>query len=69
MITESQIKATVRSVSGTGTAVELKDGGERGAGRLALQVRALKGKVIAEWYAVITATEGVGRRRSAPIPL
>ncbi|MDO8838424.1 MAG: hypothetical protein Q7V31_05805 [Parvibaculum sp.] len=52
MITESQIKAAMRSGSVTGKTVELKDGGERSAGRLALHVRALKGKVVAEWYAV-----------------
>jgi len=52
MITESQIKAAVRSAPTSGKTKELKDDGDRGAGRLALQVRALKSKVVAEWYAV-----------------
>lgn len=59
MITESQIKAAVRRVTVSDKKrprIELKDDGERGAGRLALIARRLGDKVedtvATEWYAV-----------------
>jgi integrase len=53
MITESQIKAAVRRVTaGETPRVDLKDDGERGAGRLALIVRRMNDKVATGWYAV-----------------
>ncbi|MDP3328767.1 site-specific integrase [Parvibaculum sp.] len=64
MITESQIKAAVRSAPHTGKTIELKDDGDRGSGRLSLQVRALKNKVVAEWYAVYYR---IGKRRMTKI--
>jgi integrase len=53
MITESQIKAAVRRVTaGETPRIDLRDDGERGAGRLALIVRRLGAKVATEWYAI-----------------
>jgi hypothetical protein len=59
MITESQIKAAVKRVTLSEKKkprIDLKDGGERGAGRLTLIVRRLGAKVddtvVTEWYAV-----------------
>jgi integrase len=53
MITETAIKAAIRNApTSRKRAIELKDGGERGAGRLSIQIRALKETVAAEWYAV-----------------
>ena len=65
MITESQIKAAIRSaLTRPKQRIELKDDGERGAGRLAIMVRAHKGRVSAEWYAVYYRGE---RRRMAKL--
>jgi integrase len=53
MITESQIKAAIRKAAASpGKTIELKDGGERGAGRLALQVRGRQTHTSVEFYAV-----------------
>jgi hypothetical protein len=53
MITQNNVKAAMREVIiGEKVRIELKDDGARGEGRLALSVRALNGRVIAEWYAV-----------------
>jgi integrase len=53
MITDAAIKSGIKAAKATpGKRVELKDDGNRGEGRLALQVR-VKGEVVtAEWYAV-----------------
>jgi integrase len=52
MITESQIKAAIRTAAErAGKPIEVKDGGARGAGRLVLQVRARQTHTSAEWYA------------------
>lgn len=53
MITESQIKAALRRVtSGERTRIELRDSGERSAGRLVLIIRNLGKRTVAEHYAV-----------------
>src|SRR3984893_10538426 len=53
MLTETQIKATIRNAPTSGKkSIALKDGGERGAGRLALLIRPFAGRVTAEWYAI-----------------
>jgi integrase len=53
MITDKQVQKAIREAPASGRAsIELKDSGERGAGRLAVIVRPLAGRVAAEWYAV-----------------
>jgi hypothetical protein len=53
MITESQIRSAIRRVgAGEHKSLDLRDGGPRGSGRLALIVRAAGERVISEWYAV-----------------
>jgi integrase len=53
LITEATIKAAIKAAPLSGKSViELKDGGPRGEGRLALLVRLAKGRVSTEWYAV-----------------
>src|SRR6266404_5201478 len=53
MITEKHIQKTIREApAGARRSIELKDPGERGAGRLALVVRPMAGRVSAEWYAI-----------------
>jgi integrase len=53
LITESQIKAALRAAPTCGKkSIELKDGGSRGDGRLALIVRPLASQIASEWYAV-----------------
>jgi integrase len=53
MITESQIKAAIKNAPNTrGGRIELKENGERGAGRLTMMVRANKNRVSTEWYAL-----------------
>jgi hypothetical protein len=53
MITESQIKAAIRTApSIVHGRLELRDSGDRGDGRLALLVRVMRERVIAEWYAI-----------------
>jgi hypothetical protein len=53
MITQNNVKAAMReAIIGEKVRIELKDDGARGEGRLALSVRALNGRVIAEWHAV-----------------
>jgi hypothetical protein len=51
MITEAAIKAALLAAPRIKKTVELKDGGERGAGRLVLAVRPFDSRVVAEWYA------------------
>lgn len=64
MITETAIKSAIAAAPKKQKAVELKDKGERGAGRLVLVVRPFDGRVSAEWYAY--SYRG-GRRASAKI--
>ncbi len=52
MITENGVKAAIRKAQETQARLELRDDGERGAGRLVISVRAPRGKITAEWYAV-----------------
>jgi integrase len=53
VLSEATIRATVRNASASGKAlVELKDGGGKGEGRLALFVRVASGRMTTEWYAV-----------------
>jgi integrase len=53
MLTDSAIRSAIKSVPLSGKkSIELKDDGERGAGRLMLLVRPLPKGVTAEWYAV-----------------
>jgi integrase len=53
MLSEAQIKSAIRSAPRSGkTKIELKDDGERGAGRLALLIRPTSSRSTAEWYAV-----------------
>jgi integrase len=52
VITERQITKAIRAAPArAGRSITLTDDGERGAGRLALIVRAHKSRVTAEWYA------------------
>jgi hypothetical protein len=53
VITEATIRSALRSAPNSGMSIiELKDHGERRAGRLALRIRVAKIRVTAEWYAV-----------------
>jgi integrase len=53
MITEKQIRKALRNAPASGKgAIELRDHGERGAGRLVIIVKPRTGRVTAEWYAV-----------------
>jgi integrase len=53
MITDSQIKSAIRRIAaGEKPRIDLKDDGERGAGRLALVCRRMKTRIATEWYAV-----------------
>jgi hypothetical protein len=53
MITDKQIQKAMREAPTSGKrSIELKDPGERGAGRLAIVIRPMAGRVAAEWYAV-----------------
>lgn len=53
MLTEAGIKAAIRHAPNGGRAqTVIKDGGPRGAGRLALVVRPLASRVASEWYAI-----------------
>jgi integrase len=60
MITEKSIQKALKA----GKLQWLTDPGDRGAGRLALQIRKLKTRVIAEWYAV---SRRGGKRQIAKI--
>jgi integrase len=52
MITEKRIQKVIREAPASGKhSLELRDHGERGAGRLTLVVRPMTGRVSAEWYA------------------
>jgi hypothetical protein len=65
MTTQNNVKAAMGEAAiGEKVRVELKDDGARGEGRLALFVRALDGRVIAEWCAFITGMAGAPCRRS-----
>ena len=70
MITESAIKSAISTAQKTKKSIELKDGGERGAGRLTLSARPFRSddgevsRVMAEWYAY--SYRG-GRRSSAKL--
>jgi integrase len=58
MITEKQIQKAVREAPTSGKgAIELRDDGERGTGRLAIIVKPRAGRVAAEWYAVFYCRE------------
>jgi hypothetical protein len=53
MLTEAQIRKAVAGAVASGKkSIELNDGGERGAGRLALLIRPSTGRMTVEWYAV-----------------
>jgi integrase len=52
MITDSQIKSAIKETQKGRLRVELRDDGERGAGRLALIVRRLERHTACEWYAL-----------------
>ena len=68
MITDRQVQKAIREAPGSGKkAIELKDPGERGSGRLAMIVRpfgAFVGRVTAEWYAVYYVA---GARKTAKL--
>jgi integrase len=64
MITEAGIKSALAKAPKVNKTVELKDGGERGAGRLVLVVRPFDTRVTSEWYAY--SYRG-GRRATAKI--
>jgi hypothetical protein len=60
MITDRQVQKAIPEAPASGKkSIELKDPGERGAGRLALIVRALANGVVAEWYAVECPCHGI----------
>src|SRR5258706_13542212 len=53
MITEKQTQKIIREAPASGKkAIELRDDGERGAGRLTLVIKPRAGRVTAEFYAV-----------------
>jgi integrase len=52
MITEKQVKAAIREASAVRSSIELKDPGERGAGRFTLIIRPMKSRIAAEWYSI-----------------
>jgi hypothetical protein len=53
MITEAQIRSAIKRIAaGEKTRIDLKDDGERGAGRLALVCRRMKTRIATEWYAI-----------------
>jgi integrase len=65
MITEMQIKSAAKRVLTSGErSIELKDDGERGAGRLAALIRPMKSRIAVEWYAVWYRD---GKRKSTKI--
>jgi hypothetical protein len=51
MITDASIKSAIARAT-AGAKVELRDAGDRGAGRLVLLIRMGEAKAITEWYAV-----------------
>ena len=52
MLTDRQIKGAIsKAETGVGR-TELRDDGDRGAGRLVLVIRKLKARIVSEWYAV-----------------
>ncbi len=51
MITDRQIKAAISEASLGKRRIELRDNGDRGAGRLVLLIRRSKRRVVSEWYA------------------
>ena len=53
MITDRQVQKVIREASASGKkSIELKDPGERGAGRLTIIIRPRAGRVSAEWFAI-----------------
>jgi integrase len=64
LITEAAIRKAIASAPAMAKSAELRDGGERGSGRLLLVIRPYPDRVTAEWYAV---TFRGRRRRSAKI--
>src|SRR5882672_268731 len=52
MITDKQIQKAIREAPAGGKERELRDDGERGAGRLVLVIKPRTGRVTAEFYAV-----------------
>ena len=53
MITDKQIQKAIRQAPGSGKAIELRDPGPRGSGRLTMAVRPFPGgRVASEWYVV-----------------
>ncbi len=64
MITDKQIQKALRDAAASKKTIELKDPGERGAGRLAIVIRPMATRVAAEWYAVFYRA---GRRVTAKL--
>src|SRR5271169_2871768 len=64
MITDKQIQKALRDAAARKKSIELKDPGERGAGRLAIVIRPMATRVAAEWYAVFYRD---GRRSTAKL--
>lgn len=53
MLSEAGTKAAIKSAPASGKKyLELKDGGERGTGRLGLSIKVYKNRVTAEWYVI-----------------
>jgi hypothetical protein len=51
MLSEAAIKSGIKSAPTSGKAkIELRDGGERGAGRLMLLIRVGRNRITAEWF-------------------
>ncbi len=58
MITEKQVQKVIKEATASGKRyMELRDPGDRGAGRLILIIKPRVGKVAAEWYAVFYLLE------------
>jgi integrase len=69
MITEAGIRGALKLAPTSGKkSIELKDDGERGAGRLMLLIRPMPKRIISEWYAVWhREVHGRSRRRMLKI--
>ncbi len=57
MITDRQIKGAISKAEAGQKRIELRDDGERGAGRLVLIIRRLRARIISEWYAIYHQNE------------
>jgi len=64
MVTDKQIQKALRDAAARKSSIELKDPGERGAGRLAIVIRPMATRVAAEWYAVFYRA---GKRATAKL--